>query len=91
MEIEYKENRITADDYIRIESEMGDPVTTKEQAERSLQHQLFSLAAMGIKSSVLRVYSATMRFFGTSMMCGCCRRIRGKASVKTWWSGSFSM
>ncbi len=46
MDIEYKENILTADDYVTFESKMGDPLTTKEQAERSLTHQLFSIAAI---------------------------------------------
>lgn len=45
MDIEYKENILTADDYIMFERKMGDPITTKEQAERSLANQLFSLTA----------------------------------------------
>lgn len=46
MNIDYKENILTADDYISFERKMGDPLTSKEQAERSLAHQLFSIAAL---------------------------------------------
>ena len=46
MGIEYLENHFSADDYIVFESKMGDPLTTKAQAERSLANQLFSIAAV---------------------------------------------
>ena len=46
LNIEYKENVLTADEYIMFESKMGDPLTSKEQAERSLAHQLFSVIAI---------------------------------------------
>ena len=46
MNIKYRENTLTADEYLTIESKMGDPMTSKEQAERSLSHQLFSVTAM---------------------------------------------
>jgi len=39
MNIEYFNNILTADEYLIIESKMGDPMTSKEQAERSLSHQ----------------------------------------------------
>ena len=45
MKIEYKENTLTADEYILFESKMGDPLTTKQQTERSLANQLFSVTA----------------------------------------------
>ena len=46
MDIEYKENFITAEDYIDFESKMGDSQTTTEQAERSISNQIFSVAAV---------------------------------------------
>jgi len=46
LNVEYKENVLTADEYIMFESKMGDPLTSKEQAERSLAHQLFSVIAI---------------------------------------------
>ncbi len=46
MNVVYKENTLTADEYVLFESKMGDAVTTKEQAERSLAHQLFSITAV---------------------------------------------
>jgi len=46
MSIEYRENTLTTDEYLRIESMMGDPLTSKEQAERSLAHQLISVTAL---------------------------------------------
>lgn len=44
--VEYRENFITADDYLVMEGKMGDCITTKAQAEKSLAHQLFSIAAV---------------------------------------------
>ena len=46
LNIEYKENFITADDYIEFEFKMGDAQTTIEQAKRSISNQLFSVAAI---------------------------------------------
>lgn len=46
MQINYKDNFINANDYVLFEAKMGDPITTKEQAERSLKNQLFSVAAL---------------------------------------------
>lgn len=46
MDIQYKENTLTADEYLMFERKMGDPLTTKEQAQRSLAHQLFSITAL---------------------------------------------
>lgn len=45
MTITYNENCITAEDYLLMESRMGDPLTTREQAERAVAHQLYSIAA----------------------------------------------
>jgi len=44
--IKYRENMLTADEYIIFESKMGDAVTSKKQAERSLARQLFSVTAL---------------------------------------------
>ena len=46
MNIEYRENTLTAEEYLVIERQMGDPMTTKEQAERAIAHQLFSITAL---------------------------------------------
>ena len=46
MSIEYRDNFLTAADYLTIEGKMGDELTTKEQAERSIAHQLFSVATV---------------------------------------------
>ena len=46
MNITYRENMLTADEYILFESKMGDAITSKEQAERSLARQLFSVTAL---------------------------------------------
>lgn len=46
MNIVYRENTLTADEYLAMELQMGDPMTTKEQAERSIAHQLFSITAV---------------------------------------------
>lgn len=46
MNIEYRENTLTADEYLEMERLMGDPLTTKEQAERAIANQLFSVVAM---------------------------------------------
>lgn len=46
MNIEYRENTLTAEQYLMMEQRMGDPLTTKEQAERSISHQLFSITAL---------------------------------------------
>jgi GNAT superfamily N-acetyltransferase len=46
LDIEYKENYITSDDYLLFERRMGDPQTSIEQAERSIARQLYSVAAV---------------------------------------------
>lgn len=46
MNIDYRANTLISDEYILFERKMGDPETTKEQAERSIAHQLFSITAM---------------------------------------------
>ena len=46
MNIEYRENTLTAEQYLMMERQMGDQLTTKEQAERSIAHQLFSITAL---------------------------------------------
>lgn len=46
MNTEYRENTLTAEEYLAFERQMGDPLTTKEQAECALAHQLFSLTAL---------------------------------------------
>ncbi len=46
MKIEYRENTLTAEQYLMMEQQMGEPLTTKEQAERSMVHQLFSITAL---------------------------------------------
>ena len=40
-----RENTLTADDYLLVESKMGESLTSKEQAERSIAHQLYSVTA----------------------------------------------
>ncbi len=46
MNIEYRENTLTAEQYLMMEQQMGDPLTTIEQAERSIAHQLYSITAL---------------------------------------------
>lgn len=46
MNIEYRENTLTAEEYLAIERQMGDPMTTKEQAERAIANQLFAVTAV---------------------------------------------
>ncbi len=46
MNIEYRENTLTAEEYLAIEGQMGDPMTTKEQAERAVANQLFAVTAV---------------------------------------------
>lgn len=46
MDIEYSENTLTANEYLLLEQQMGEPLTTKEQAERAIAHQQFSITAM---------------------------------------------
>ena len=46
MNIEYCENTLTAEQYLMMGQQMGDPLTTKEQAERSIAHQLYSITAL---------------------------------------------
>lgn len=46
MNIEYRENTLTAEEYLIIERQMGDPLTTEEQAECAIAHQLFSITAL---------------------------------------------
>ena len=46
MNIEYRENTLTAEQYLTMEQQMGEPLTTKEQAERSISHQLYSITAL---------------------------------------------
>ena len=46
MNIEYKNNILTTDGYIKFESKMGYPQTIRGQVERSLAHQLLSIAAV---------------------------------------------
>ena len=46
MNIEYRENTLTAEEYLTIERKMGDPMTTKEQAERAIANQLFAVTAL---------------------------------------------
>ena len=45
MDIVYRENTLTADEYIQFESEIGDALTSREQAARAFAHQLYSVAA----------------------------------------------
>ena len=44
--IEYRENTLTADEYLMLERQMGEVMTTKEQAKRSIANQLFSITAI---------------------------------------------
>jgi len=46
LNIEYKENILTAEDYLAIEKQMGGQYTTMEQAVCAMSHQLFSIAAV---------------------------------------------
>ncbi len=46
MNIEYRENTLTAEEYLAIERQMGDPMTTQEQAERAIANQLFAVTAV---------------------------------------------
>lgn len=46
MNIEYRENTLTAEEYLTIERKMGNPMTTKEQAERAIANQLFAVTAL---------------------------------------------
>ena len=46
MNIEYRENALTADEYLMLERQMGEVLTTKEQAERAIANQLFSITAI---------------------------------------------
>jgi len=45
LEIKYYENILTADDYLALESKVGDAITSKEQASRAIENQLFSMTA----------------------------------------------
>lgn len=45
MNIEYKENILTADKFNLFESKMGYPMTPNKQLERALAHSLLSIAA----------------------------------------------
>ncbi|MCL2719033.1 MAG: GNAT family N-acetyltransferase [Lachnospiraceae bacterium] len=46
MNIEYKDNVLTADDYLFFIEEMDEEETTKEQAELTITNQVFSVSAV---------------------------------------------
>ena len=46
MSVIYKENILTADDYILFQRKMGWSESKREQVEKSLSHTLFSVAAL---------------------------------------------
>ena len=45
MNILYQENTLTAQQYLDMERRMGEALTTPEQAERAIAHQLYSVSA----------------------------------------------
>lgn len=45
MNIEYRENVLTAEEYLYLERQVGEQITTPEQAKRALEYRLYSISA----------------------------------------------